>query len=71
MKTLCPKPLDEYDIGVAIGARSPDRTDDLSLTRRALLPAELCGRIVCLHDVAGIAGLEPTTSGFGDRRSAN
>lgn len=48
------------------------------IERTSRLQGERCyqlsyaGDELCVsYDVASIAGLEPTTSGFGDRRSAN
>ena len=53
------------------GGQGRDRTGDLPLFRRTLIPTELPGRKapVCLAAVATLTGLEPATSAVTGRRA--
>jgi integrase len=53
------------------GGQGRDRTGDLPLFRRTLVPTELPGRkaSVCLAVVATLTGLEPATSAVTGRRA--
>ena len=54
-----------------LGGQGRDRTGDLPLFRRTLVPTELPGRegTVCLAVVATLTGLEPATSAVTGRRA--
>lgn len=56
---------------VFVGGQSRDRTDDLPLFRRTLVPTELPGQTVSVdtETLATLTGLEPATSAVTGRRA--
>jgi hypothetical protein len=71
MKTLCPKPLDEYDVNMRMETAVRIERTTSRLQGERCYQLSYAGRLWDCYEMAGIVGLEPTTSGFGDRRSAN
>ncbi len=66
-------PQQSQTAGDCCGGQSRDRTDDLPLFRRTLVPTELPGRKVPVDDepkpLATLTGLEPATSAVTGRRA--
>ena len=72
MKTLCPKPLDEYDVNLRLEpAVRIERTTSRLQGERYYQLSYAGGTLSVVREMASTEGVEPSTVGFGDRCSAS
>lgn len=72
MKTLCPEPLDEYDMNLRMEpAVRIERTTSRLQGERCYQLSYADETLSVLREMASTEGVEPSTAGFGDRCSAS